>query len=295
LCQEQVRRITLDEAVQLFNRNNLELQISRAASSEVAGLARQTRAYPNPVAAVTHESVSNQGLDFTETYYMLTQSIDWPWRYSSRRKAGSQRADAAVAELRADSARLVFELKRAYVEAAAAEAVRDVVDRVTAVFREADGSGTARLEEGDISRFELKRIRIERARYEQFLMETELELERRRRRLTALTLPVDSGVALAPIGPLTGHPHYNRLLSEGKTPRDAVFQGSIERLNPILMTALTAALALLPLAMGGGEPGKEIQAPMAIVVLGGLLTSTALNMVVVPVLFLKYGVGEEGK
>jgi CzcA family heavy metal efflux pump len=87
--------------------------------------------------------------------------------------------------------------------------------------------------------------------------------------------------------------HYNRLLSEGKTVRDAVFQGSIERLNPILMTALTAALALLPLALGGGEPGKELQAPMAIVVLGGLLTSTALNMVVVPVLFLRYGVPKE--
>ncbi|UCD25196.1 MAG: efflux RND transporter permease subunit, partial [Gemmatimonadota bacterium] len=87
--------------------------------------------------------------------------------------------------------------------------------------------------------------------------------------------------------------HYNRLLSEGKLLREAVFQGSIERLNPILMTALTAALALLPLAMGGGEPGKEIQAPMAIVVLGGLLTSTALNMVVVPVLFLKYGIAKE--
>ena len=84
--------------------------------------------------------------------------------------------------------------------------------------------------------------------------------------------------------------HYQRLLSEGKPLREAVFQGSIERLNPILMTALTAALALLPLALGGGEPGKEIQAPMAIVVLGGLLTSTALNMVVVPVLFLRYGV-----
>jgi CzcA family heavy metal efflux pump len=87
--------------------------------------------------------------------------------------------------------------------------------------------------------------------------------------------------------------HYNRLLSEGRTLRDAVFQGSIERLNPILMTALTAALALLPLALGGGAPGKELQAPMAIVVLGGLLTSTALNMVVVPVLFLRYGAPKE--
>ena len=60
----------------------------------------------------------------------------------------------------------------------------------------------------------------------------------------------------------------------------------------VLLRSLTM-LALLPLALGGGEPGKELQAPMAIVVLGGLLTSTALNMVVVPVLFLRYGVPKE--
>ena len=83
--------------------------------------------------------------------------------------------------------------------------------------------------------------------------------------------------------------HYNRLMLEGEGRREAVLRGSIERLNPILMTALTAALALIPLAMGGGEAGKEIQSPMAIVVLGGLLSSTALNMVVVPALFLRYG------
>jgi len=83
--------------------------------------------------------------------------------------------------------------------------------------------------------------------------------------------------------------HYYALLEQGLPLRQAVHQGSMERLLPILMTALTAALALIPLALGGGEPGKEIEAPMAIVVLGGLLTSTALNMVVVPVLFLRLG------
>ena len=82
--------------------------------------------------------------------------------------------------------------------------------------------------------------------------------------------------------------HYNTLLQEGKSIRQAVFQGSMERLNPILMTALTAGLALIPLALGGGEPGKELQSPMAVVILGGLLTSTFLNMVVVPALFLRY-------
>ncbi len=83
--------------------------------------------------------------------------------------------------------------------------------------------------------------------------------------------------------------HYQNLLAEGKDFREAIVQGSLERLNPILMTALTTGLALIPLALGGGDPGKEIQSPMAIVILGGLLTSTALNMIVVPSLFYKFG------
>jgi Cu/Ag efflux pump CusA len=63
----------------------------------------------------------------------------------------------------------------------------------------------------------------------------------------------------------------------------------MERLAPILMTALTAGLALLPLAIGGEKPGNEIQTPMALVILCGLATSTALNMLVVPALYLRYG------
>lgn len=63
----------------------------------------------------------------------------------------------------------------------------------------------------------------------------------------------------------------------------------MERLNPVLMTALSAGLALIPLAIAGGEPGNEIQSPMAVVVLGGLLSAVALNMLVVPALYLRYG------
>lgn len=71
--------------------------------------------------------------------------------------------------------------------------------------------------------------------------------------------------------------------------REAVFRGAMERLAPILMTALAAGLALIPLAVGGSRPGNEIQTPMAIVILFGLLSSMLLNMIVVPALYLRFG------
>ena len=82
--------------------------------------------------------------------------------------------------------------------------------------------------------------------------------------------------------------HYRQLLAEGASFRDAVVRGSLERLSPIMMTALTAGLALIPLAIGGGKPGNELQTPMAIVILGGLLSSVVLNMVVLPALFWQF-------
>ena len=79
---------------------------------------------------------------------------------------------------------------------------------------------------------------------------------------------------------------YNVLASQGNSREEAVMIGSLDRLNPILMTAITSALALLPLALGGDLPGNEIQSPMAKVILGGLFSSTLLNGFVVPVIYL---------
>ena len=79
--------------------------------------------------------------------------------------------------------------------------------------------------------------------------------------------------------------HYNSLKESGVGLIERIMKGSADRLNPIIMTALTSALALIPLALRGGEPGNEIQSPMAIVILGGLLSSTILNIFVVPIIY----------
>ncbi len=86
-------------------------------------------------------------------------------------------------------------------------------------------------------------------------------------------------------------PHFEHLVNfEGMTwGPQAVMRGASERLMPILMTAMVTSLGLLPLALGSGEAGREIEGPMAIVILGGLITSTLLNLLVLPTLALRYG------
>ncbi|MBI3814930.1 MAG: efflux RND transporter permease subunit [Nitrospinae bacterium] len=85
--------------------------------------------------------------------------------------------------------------------------------------------------------------------------------------------------------------HYEHLVTVEKMTWgvEAAVRGASERLAPILMTALVTALGLLPLAIGSGDPGREIEGPMAIVILGGLATSTALNLLILPTLALRYG------
>ena len=80
--------------------------------------------------------------------------------------------------------------------------------------------------------------------------------------------------------------HYNQLAKEGQSREDRVIHGSLDRLNPVLMTAATAALGLVPL-LWGDATGKELERPLAHVILGGLFTSTFLNMIVIPTLYNK--------
>ena len=84
--------------------------------------------------------------------------------------------------------------------------------------------------------------------------------------------------------------HIRHLMAEEGVPfQEAVKRGAVERLSPILMTALSSGLALVPLLFQAGKPGSEILTPMAIVILCGLFTSTLLNMIVIPALYLKFG------
>jgi Cu/Ag efflux pump CusA len=85
--------------------------------------------------------------------------------------------------------------------------------------------------------------------------------------------------------------HYEHLVEvEGMPWRlDTAIRGAADRLTPILMTSIVTGLGVLPLAIGMGDPGREIEGPMAIVILGGLLTSMALNLLVLPTLALRYG------
>ena len=78
--------------------------------------------------------------------------------------------------------------------------------------------------------------------------------------------------------------HFNHLLGEGMSLDEILVQGSLDRLSPVLMTALTAGLGVLPIAILGGA-GRELEQPMAIVILGGMISSTALTLLVIPALF----------
>ena len=210
-AQAPVQRVTLDEALQLFGKNNLELRLARAGADEIQALARQARAFPNPAVTATHETLGQADANYSETYLLLTQRLEWPGQLGARKATAQRSADAAWAGFRADSARLVFEVRRAYVTAAAAEERLEALRGPSEVFRQADASGAARFAAGDLSGYELRRLRIERARYENALASARLEMLAARRHLAALVLPEGEAAEIAPAQTLKGQPPRPRL------------------------------------------------------------------------------------
>ena len=107
-AQEPTRRISLEEALQLFGANNLELRLARSRRAEAAGLARQANAFPNPTAAVTHEPLSRSGQSYSETYLTLSQRFELPGERSARAAAANGVLRAADARLRVATSKRIL-------------------------------------------------------------------------------------------------------------------------------------------------------------------------------------------
>jgi len=204
-AQEPVRRVSLDEAVALFARNNLEFRIARAKAVGDVARVRQAAAYPNPVAGATHETLSGGGAGYDETYVLLSQQLRWPWEGAARGRAAAAEREAGAHRVAGDSLRLAFEVKQAFVEAASAERLRDGLEDATGLVREALEDAAHRVTEGDLSGYALRRLRVERARYESELSAAMLAMNAARRRLAGLVLP-DSATVMAPAGLPAGDP-----------------------------------------------------------------------------------------
>jgi outer membrane protein, heavy metal efflux system len=195
--QEPPRRVTLDEALALFARNNLELRVARADAAEAAALARQAAAFPNPELSASHEPLTGAGHTYSESYLTLSQRLQWPVTRTARRTAADRNAAAAAARLTADSARLTHAVKQAWLESALNERNAALLQRVTVVFRQAERSAAERLREGDISVYDSRRIAVERVRYEDELASAELNASSARRMLALLVVPDSDELELA--------------------------------------------------------------------------------------------------
>jgi outer membrane protein, heavy metal efflux system len=200
----EVRRVTLEQALALFAENNLGLRLARAEAAEAAGLAVQTRAYPNPVIGTSFDPLfgAERTGGFTyEAAIALSQQIEWGNLHRARVQAAEGLLAAAHARARADSLRLAYEVVRTYVEATAAEERTERLGEVTDVVRTATAAAEERYGEGDLAGFDLRRLRVEQARYETALELGALDGAAARRRLALLILPdeaLEGGIEVAP-------------------------------------------------------------------------------------------------
>lgn len=224
-AQETIRPITLKEALDLFAQHNLALRVLRAEADAQAGLAHQAAAFPNPTVMLTHEPLFDDGDTYSETYLTLSQRIEWPGLRRARIDAAQRLTTAARVRVRADSLRLAFEVIRTYIDAVSEKERQSVLQAVTDVIRQAEASWTSQHAEGEVSGYDLRRIRVERARYENALALADLDNRAARRRLALLVLPEGDAIALAPSDRLDGTPAplaLDDLLSRAQTGRPEV-------------------------------------------------------------------------
>lgn len=194
---KQVASLTLDEALAMFAARNLELRLARSRVDQATGLARQAGAFPNPAFNATHEPLSGDFGSYSETYLTASQRLELSGARGARSDAGIGRSQAASARLRADSLRIAFEVKGSFVRALLAQERQDFTRRITDVFREAERSATERYTTGDVSLYALRRIQVERARYETLLADAEIQVGSTQRMLALLVDPGGGAERLA--------------------------------------------------------------------------------------------------
>lgn len=201
----QLQRITLTQALSVSGASP-ELRIARATAAEAEGLTSQARGYPNPSLHASFETVDEPGVRASESYLTLSQRLEWPSVRGYRISAAEERAVAAQFQVSADSTRLAFQVKRAYVHAGRVEREVEVLRRVMTVFRLGVESAEARHAEGDVSLYDLSRLGVERNRYEAMLAGALLELRAARHELARLVAPGEPELQLAPSDPPQGMP-----------------------------------------------------------------------------------------
>ena len=201
-AQEPTRRIALTEAVSMFGENNLALRLARSELDERVGEARQSRAYFNPTVSVWYETLDgapSSGTDaYDETLLSLDQRLEWPGRTAARLRGAARRIESARERFDADSLTLAFDVQRAFLDAAFAEEEETILAEATGLLREVIGDAETRFEDGDLSGYDLRRLRLELARYEGALASAELRLDAVRSTLTRLLQPELRGETLAP-------------------------------------------------------------------------------------------------
>ena len=204
--QQAIRRVSLAEALQAFAENSLELKIARSETAGVVGAARQSRAYLNPGISFGRDDLGHEAEEFREQTIHLFQRVEWPGRTAARGRVATHAISASIARFRADSIELAFGVREAYVQAWLAEESEAVVSRTASVIRRVAEDAESRFEAGDVSAFEARRLRLERAQAERDLANAALRARDARRTLAALVAPGVGTEQLWPSENLEGVP-----------------------------------------------------------------------------------------
>ena len=204
--QDDIRRVTLAEALEAFAENSLALRIARAAGAEIAGRARQSRSYANPAAILLREDLSRPGEEYRETTAGLAQRIEWPGRTAARGQAAGHAVSGAAARVRGDSLRLAFEVREAYVRAWLAEEGERTTGQTATMILAVTRAAEQRLEAGDISAYETRRLRLAGVQAEKDAGDAALGARDARRRLALLVMPEAGLPELGPAEAITSVP-----------------------------------------------------------------------------------------